>query len=92
MLSFYKYFFSERVYDQVLEDFNHREQSLFTQCHVINCDITDNHEDATIGAIILSQLMEEIAHHADIDNDIDEVLQAFEGEKNRPLMHAVMFY
>ena len=59
--------FLERVYDQVLEDFNQREQYLYQQCHVINCDITDNHEDATIGAIILSQLMDELITHDDID-------------------------
>jgi len=82
----------ERVYDQVLEDFNTREQTIFQQCHIINCDITDNHEDATLGAIILSQLMDELVTHDDIDNDIDEVLQDFEESKNRALMHSVLFY
>lgn len=76
----------------MLEDFNQREQKLYQQCHIINCDITDNHEDATLGAIILSQLMDELINHDDIDNDIDEVLQEFEFEKKRALMHSVLFY
>ena len=53
----------ERVYDQILENFNTREQEEFGQCHIINCDIVDNHEDATLGAIILSQLIEELVQH-----------------------------
>ena len=40
-----------------------RDQSTYEQCHIINCDIVDNHEDATLGAIILSQLMEELVQH-----------------------------
>ena len=59
---------------------------------MINCDITDNHEDAMLGAIILSQLMDELITHDDIDNDIDEVLQDFEEQKKRALMHSVLFY
>ena len=57
---------SERVYDQILENFNTREQEEFGQCHIINCDIVDNHEDATLGAIILSQLIEELVQHEGI--------------------------
>ena len=56
----------ERVYDQILENFNTREQEEFGQCHIINCDIVDNHEDATLGAIILSQLIEELVQHEGI--------------------------
>ena len=46
----------ERVYDQILDDFNKRKAKAFTQCHVINLDIPDNHEDADIGAIVFSQV------------------------------------
>ena len=45
-----------------------------------------------LGAIILSQLMDELITHDDIDNDIDEVLQDFEEQKKRALMHSVLFY
>ena len=53
----------ERVYDQILDSFNTREQATFEQCHIINCDIVDNHEDATLGAIILSQIIDELIQH-----------------------------
>ena len=56
-------FFKERVYDQILDSFNTREQATFEQCHIINCDIVDNHEDATLGAIILSQIIDELIQH-----------------------------
>ncbi|XP_078095047.1 RNA polymerase II subunit A C-terminal domain phosphatase SSU72 [Mustelus asterias] len=46
----------ERVYDQVLEDLNSREQETFQSVHVINVDIQDNHEEATIGAFLICEL------------------------------------
>ena len=56
-------YFLERVYDQILENFNMREQTTFEQCHIINCDIIDNFEEATLGAIILSQLVDTLIEH-----------------------------
>ncbi|XP_023687131.1 RNA polymerase II subunit A C-terminal domain phosphatase SSU72-like isoform X1 [Paramormyrops kingsleyae] len=46
----------ERVYDQVLEDLNSREQETFQPVHVINVDIQDNHEEATLGAFVICEL------------------------------------
>ncbi|KPP67316.1 RNA polymerase II subunit A C-terminal domain phosphatase SSU72-like, partial [Scleropages formosus] len=46
----------ERVYDQVLEDLNSREQETFQPVHVINVDIQDNHEEATLGAFLICEL------------------------------------
>ena len=97
----------ERVYDQILDDFNKRKAKAFTQCHVINLDIPDNHEDADIGAIVFSQvdyhkseltdkknnqLLDELIKDNDLDANIDELLQSFEEEKKRDLMHSVVFY
>ncbi|KAI4903947.1 hypothetical protein NFI96_016346, partial [Prochilodus magdalenae] len=46
----------ERVYDQVLEDLNSREQETLQPVHVINVDIQDNHEEATLGAFLICEL------------------------------------
>ncbi|XP_077998430.1 RNA polymerase II subunit A C-terminal domain phosphatase SSU72-like isoform X1 [Glandiceps talaboti] len=46
----------ERVYDQVVEDFDSREQESGQSVHVLNIDIQDNHEDAVIGAFQILNL------------------------------------
>uniref|UniRef100_A0AAY5EJP3 RNA polymerase II subunit A C-terminal domain phosphatase SSU72 n=1 Tax=Electrophorus electricus TaxID=8005 RepID=A0AAY5EJP3_ELEEL len=46
----------ERVYDQVLEELNSREQETYQPVHVINVDIQDNHEEATLGAFLICEL------------------------------------
>lgn len=46
----------ERVYDQVLEWIEGREPTDNSTFHVINIDIQDNHEEATIGAFLISDM------------------------------------
>ena len=46
----------EKVYDQVLECFNSRDSVSETPVHVINMNVVDNPEDATIGAFLLCEL------------------------------------
>ncbi|XP_028854172.1 RNA polymerase II subunit A C-terminal domain phosphatase SSU72 [Denticeps clupeoides] len=82
----------ERVYDQVLEDLNSREQETFQPVHVINVDIQDNHEEATLGAFLICELCQCIQHTEDMENEIDELLQEFEDKSGRPFLHTVCFY
>ena len=42
--------------DQVLECFNSRDSVSETPVHVINMNVVDNPEDATIGAFLLCEL------------------------------------
>lgn len=46
----------ERVYDQVLEFMESKTPSDNSIVHVINIDIQDNLEEATIGAFLISDL------------------------------------
>ncbi|XP_039250673.1 RNA polymerase II subunit A C-terminal domain phosphatase SSU72-like [Styela clava] len=82
----------ERVYDQIMEDFNNREQETMEPVHIINFDVQDNHEEATIGAFVVCELAKLIEASDDIDNDMDELLQEFEEKTNRCIMHSVQFY
>lgn len=43
---------------------------------------------ATIQFVLVWQM----ADSEDLDNDIDELLQEFESDKNRPILHTVQFY
>ena len=61
----------EKVYDQVLECFNSRDSVSETPVHVINMNVVDNPEDATIGAFLLCELAQLLTNSDDLDNDID---------------------
>ena len=52
----------------------------------------DNHEEATIGALLMCELLQMLVDADDLDNDIDELLQDFESKSNRPILHTVVFY
>uniref|UniRef100_A0A0A9XXW5 RNA polymerase II subunit A C-terminal domain phosphatase SSU72 n=1 Tax=Lygus hesperus TaxID=30085 RepID=A0A0A9XXW5_LYGHE len=82
----------ERVYDQVIEHFENRISEDNAPVHIVNIDIQDNHEEATIGAFIICELMTVMANSDDLDNDIDTVLASYEHKWNRSLLHSVAFY
>jgi len=82
----------ERVYDQVVDHFENEGNVAIQPCHVINIDIQDNHEEATIGAFLMCELLQVLAESSDIDNDIDELLQEFEARCKRQILHTVVFY
>ena len=46
----------ERVFDQVIEDLENRKKESNQPVHVINIDVADNHEDATLGAFLIVDL------------------------------------
>lgn len=49
--------FEERVFDIVIEDLNNRESITGEMVHVINLNVKDNHEEATLGAIEVLNLL-----------------------------------
>lgn len=82
----------ERVYDQIIEDLESREKNDPETAHIINIDIQDNPEEATIGAFMICDLCALMAQSDDLDNDIDELLQEFESRCQRSILHTVVFY
>lgn len=82
----------ERVYDQLLEDVESRHSEDAAPVHIINIDIQDNHEEATIGAFMICDLVSVLCESDDLDNDIDEILQDFEPRVKRTILHTVNFY
>ncbi|XP_032692094.1 RNA polymerase II subunit A C-terminal domain phosphatase SSU72-like [Lontra canadensis] len=82
----------ESVYDRVLEDLNSREQETCQPVHIINVDIQDNHEEATLGAFPICELCQCIQHTEDVENEIHELLQEFQEKSGRAFLHKVCFY
>lgn len=81
----------ERVYDQVIEELEGRRVGTGEPSHVINIDIQDNHEEATIGAFMICDLCAMLSASDDVDNDIDELLHEFESRCSRTILHTVVF-
>lgn len=82
----------ERIYDAVLEDLEARGSNSYTQVQVINVDVKDNHEDATLGAFLILELCNMIKEADDIENEIEDIVQEFEIKNSRTLLHTVAFY
>jgi len=82
----------ERVFDQVLEYLEARGSGDMHIVHVVNMDIQDNQEEATIGAFLFHELMQRVSESGDLDNEIDEILQDFEIKCKRSILHSVLFY
>eukprot|EP00088_Acartia_fossae_P068679 TRINITY_DN8759_c0_g1_i1.p1 TRINITY_DN8759_c0_g1~~TRINITY_DN8759_c0_g1_i1.p1 ORF type:complete len:210 (-),score=28.52 TRINITY_DN8759_c0_g1_i1:265-840(-) len=82
----------EKVYDQVLEHFESVGSSIDQPVHVINMNVVDNPEDATIGAFLLCDLVQELSASEDLDNDMEEIIQEFETKCDREVFHSVLFY
>lgn len=82
----------EKCYDQVLATFLQKEEEGEKPVHVINMDVVDNHEDATIGAFLLCELVQKMTGSDDLDNDIEDILQDFESKSSREILHTVLFY
>lgn len=81
----------ERVYDQILECMENRKPVDNSIVHVINIDIQDNLEEATIGAFLISDLCMMLSTCDDLDNEIDEVLHEFEEKCQRSILHSIVF-
>ncbi|UJR33066.1 hypothetical protein I4U23_020525 [Adineta vaga] len=82
----------ERIFDQVIEDLENRDKRTNEIVHIINIDVIDNPEDATLGAFMLCELGQKMEATEDLDNSIDEILTEFEQKTKRTILHAVSFY
>ncbi|CAK9300707.1 unnamed protein product [Gordionus sp. m RMFG-2023] len=60
--------------------------------HVVNIDITDNQEEATLGAFLFCEICELMRESEDLDNDIDEILTEVEHSSDRTILHTLCFY
>lgn len=81
----------EKCYDLVVERFE-SDSSNSHLAHVINLDIIDNPEDATLGAFLLLDLATKLEACEDLDDEIDEIVHEFESKCERSVLHTVVFY
>jgi len=82
----------ERVYDSVVEFFESKGSAANIPVHIINIDITDNHDEAVKGAFIISDLVTQLAKSSDLDNEIDDIIAMVEEHTDKNFLHCIMFY
>jgi RNA polymerase II subunit A C-terminal domain phosphatase SSU72 len=82
----------ERVYDQVVEYLETKGNVANIPVHIINIDITDNHDEAVKGAFIISDLVTQLAKSSDLDNEIDDIIAMVEEHTDKNFLHCIMFY
>ncbi|KHJ91235.1 Ssu72-like protein, partial [Oesophagostomum dentatum] len=82
-----------RDYFQVVDHLHTRPLTSGNPVHVINIDIEDNPEEATIGAWLVCDLCGKLDECDDLDNEIDEILADFEAKnQKRNILHTICFY
>ncbi|XP_008521683.2 RNA polymerase II subunit A C-terminal domain phosphatase SSU72 like protein 3-like [Equus przewalskii] len=82
----------ESIYDRVVEDLCAREQETFQPVHVINVDIQDTLEDATLGALLICELCQRLQHADDMEDSVDKLLLMVEEKRGKSFLHTVCFY
>lgn len=82
----------ERVFDQVLEDLTERGGSMCKMTHVINVEIKDNHDDATLGAFLIHELVKEICSSGDHEAEMESILSSLEKKKHKRFLYSPAFY
>ncbi|XP_057551087.1 RNA polymerase II subunit A C-terminal domain phosphatase SSU72 like protein 3-like [Hippopotamus amphibius kiboko] len=82
----------ESVYDRVVEDLCTREQETCQPVHVINVDMEDTLEDATLGALIICELCQRLQQADDLEDHLAQLLLAMEEKTGRSFLHTVCFY
>ncbi|CAD5220180.1 unnamed protein product [Bursaphelenchus okinawaensis] len=83
----------ERVYDQIIDFFHTRKPTSGNVVHILNIDIRDTQEEASIGSYFVRLLCQQLESLDNLDNQIDDVLLNLDAENsNRNILHSVHFY
>mmetsp|Transcript_33374 Transcript_33374/g.65615 ORF Transcript_33374/g.65615 Transcript_33374/m.65615 type:complete len:216 (+) Transcript_33374:166-813(+) len=84
--------YERRVYDTVTADLDSRECEESSPCHVINLETTDNHAEASKGAELTKLLMHKLYRSEDWENEISSILDEYEMEHKKEVLHIVKYY
>ncbi|WFD29199.1 protein-serine/threonine phosphatase [Malassezia sp. CBS 17886] len=82
----------ERCFDSVCEDLLSRRVEQDRAVHVINVEIKDNHEEANLASSAILELAQRVDAAADVDADMDAILEQQQAKFPYPLLHTVAFY
>nr|XP_044609007.1 RNA polymerase II subunit A C-terminal domain phosphatase SSU72-like [Equus asinus] len=81
----------ESIHDRVVEDLCAREQETFQPVHMINVDIQNTPEDATLGALLICELCQCLQHTDDMEDSLAKLLLAVEEKRGKKFLHGGCF-
>lgn len=83
----------DRCFDQVCEDLMRRGHRLGRPVHVVNFDIKDNPEEATIAARSIFELAQRIEEAGDLlDDQMETIIEEFQSRSAHPMLYTVLCY
>jgi len=59
---------------------------------IVNVEIPDTHEDATLGAFLIHDVVQQISRCEDPEGDIEGLLSALELKKKQRFLYSIAFY
>ncbi|KAK5670873.1 RNA polymerase II subunit A C-terminal domain phosphatase [Batrachochytrium dendrobatidis] len=81
----------ERCFDAACESILNRSRQSNQPVHVINVEIIDNHEQATVGGKLILQLAQEIEATTDLDQEIGALLEAFIDKTKANILYTITY-
>lgn len=84
--------FEEKVFDMVVEDLHNRDPVLMKPVLIINLEVKDNHEEASVGARLTLELCQELEATESWEENIDEIISSFERHHRRKIFYTISFY
>uniref|UniRef100_A0A8D2CBJ4 RNA polymerase II subunit A C-terminal domain phosphatase SSU72 n=1 Tax=Sus scrofa TaxID=9823 RepID=A0A8D2CBJ4_PIG len=82
----------ESVYDRVVGHLCAQEQERWQPMQVINVDMQDDLEDATLGSLVICELCQRLQQAEDMEDCLAELLLGVERKTGRSFLHTVCFY
>ena len=82
----------QRAYNRVVADLCARDQETWQPVPVVNVDIDDTLEAASLGASVICELCQGLQQADDTQSRLAELLQAAEEKTGRSFLHTVCFY
>jgi RNA polymerase II subunit A C-terminal domain phosphatase SSU72 len=82
----------DRCFDMVCEDLMKRGHRVGKPVHVVNFDIKDNPEEATIAARSILQLAQRIEEAKCIDDEMEQIVDEFQSKSAHPMLYTVLYY
>ncbi|KAK2962239.1 putative RNA polymerase II subunit A C-terminal domain phosphatase SSU72 [Blattamonas nauphoetae] len=83
--------YEERVFETVIVELLNRPPISYKQCHIINIETRDAGDEAVKAGGLSAQLAKRINSEIDLDDAIYSILDAFQLETERSIMHSIAF-